>query len=94
MVTEPLLSLVGRLAADERGLCLLLDPEAFALDPRLGGVVEQAVEDRRGQYVVVEDLAPVREAPVRGDDQGRPLVSAPDGSGGVRPCNLQGGGRF
>ncbi len=40
--------------------------------------MEQAVEDRRGQDLVVEDLAPIREALVAGHDQAGPLVAAHD----------------
>jgi hypothetical protein len=31
-------------------------------------MVEQAIEDRRGQHVVPEDLAPLGEGLVRGED--------------------------
>src|SRR5262245_16851359 len=50
---------------------------ALALDVDGGCVMKQPVEDRGGEDLVVEDLAPVDEALVAGDDQAGPLV-APD----------------
>jgi hypothetical protein len=41
---------------------LLPQPIALALDVDRRGVVQQAVEDRRGQDLVVEDVVPVGEA--------------------------------
>ena len=38
--------------------------------------MERAVEDRVGQDLVVEDLAPVREALVAGHDEAGPFVAA------------------
>jgi hypothetical protein len=39
-------------------------------------VVQQAVQDRRRQHLVVEDLAPIGEALLAGDDQRAPLMTA------------------
>ena len=49
---------------------------ALALDEDRLGVVQEPVEQRRRQgAVVVEDLGPVLERPVRGDDGARLAVS-------------------
>ncbi len=40
------------------------------------GVVDEAVDDGGGDDLVSEDLAPVREATIRGEDDGRRLLVA------------------
>ena len=65
------------LAPEQAGLLLLPQAVAVALDVDGRGVMEQPVEDGRGEDLVVEDLPPVHEALVAGDDEARPLV-APD----------------
>ena len=39
-------------------------------------MVQQAVQDRRGQHLVTEDLAPVDEALVGGQDEAGLLIMA------------------
>ena len=72
-----LLKLAGwlGLAPEQAGLLLLPQSVTVALDVDGHGVVQQAVEDRRGQDLVVEDLPPVDEALVARHDQARPLVA-------------------
>ena len=60
---------------DEPGLALLLEPEALALDVEGGGMMQQPVEDGRGHHLVGEDLAPVDEPLVGGEDHRGPLVA-------------------
>ncbi len=55
---------------------LLPQPIAVTLDVDGRDVMERAVEDRVGQDLVVEDLAPVREALVAGHDEAGPFVAA------------------
>src|SRR5215831_10899609 len=63
------------LAPEQAGLLLLSQPVAVPLDVDRRGVMEQAVQDGGGQDLVVEDLAPVHEALVAGDDEAGPLVT-------------------
>jgi hypothetical protein len=63
------------LAPEQAGLLLLPQPVAVALDVDGRGVMQQPVEDGRGDDLVVEDLAPVREALVAGDDEAGPLLA-------------------
>jgi len=66
---EGLCSLFPRqLCGDDTGLLFILEPVAFALDVDGGGVMEQPVEDGRGDDVVGEDRAPVAIALVGGQD--------------------------
>src|SRR5512145_2396584 len=57
---------------------LLLFPQSIALPLDVDGsrVMEQPVEDRGGEDLVVEDLAPVDEALVAGDDEAGPFVAS------------------
>ena len=48
---------------------LVAQAVAVALQREDLGVVDEAVDHRRGDDVVAEDLAPGREGLVRGDDQ-------------------------
>ena len=70
------LGLDGYGSSQEPRLALLLQPIALALDVDRRRVVEQPVEDRGRQDLVVEDLTPVQEALVAGEDEARPLVPA------------------
>ncbi len=51
---------------------------AVAVDLQDGGVVQEAVEDRDGDGVVVEDLAPGRDVAVGGQDDRAVLLAARD----------------
>ena len=53
-----------------------LEPKALALDVDGARMVEQTIEDRGGQHLVPEDLAPVDEALVGGDDRRAAGVAA------------------
>ena len=63
-----------QLCGDDAGLLLVLEPVTFALDVDGGGVVQQPVEDGRGDDVVGEDRAPVAVALVGGQDDGPLLI--------------------
>lgn len=62
-------------ATEEPGLPLLLEAVALAFDVQGGGMVQQPVEDGRRQDLVVEDLTPVDEALVGGEDEAGLLVA-------------------
>src|SRR5262249_15761700 len=66
------------LGLEEAGLELLAQPVALALDVDGDGVVQQPVEDRRGDHRVAKDVAPGAEALVAGDDERAALVAAAD----------------
>lgn len=70
--------LAGESGSDHAGFLLVLQPVAFALDVDRGGVMEQAVEDGRGDDVIGEDGAPVAVALVGGQDDGALLVTLRD----------------
>jgi len=58
---------------------LVLHPKALALDEDGFGVVEQPVEQRRGQRgVVVEDLGPVLIGAIGRDDERAVLIALAD----------------
>ena len=59
---------------DDAGLLLVFEPVALALDVDSGGVMQQPVEDGRGDDVVGEDRAPVAVAIVGGQDDGPLLI--------------------
>ena len=65
------------LAAEQPGLLFLAETIALPFDVDGGRVMKQPIEDRRGEDLVVEDLAPVDEALVAGDDEAGSFV-APD----------------
>src|SRR5437899_13037996 len=52
----------------EAGFELVLQPVGIAADIDGDRVMEHAVEDRRGDHAVAEDVAPTAEAPVAGQD--------------------------
>ena len=54
-------------------------PVAVAFDLDYDGVVEQAVEERGGDDGIAEDVAPLGEAAVGGEDHGALLVAGVDG---------------
>ena len=62
--------------AEQSGFAFFLQPVAFALDVDGGGMVQQPVQDGGGQDRIAEDLAPVDEALVAGQDDGGALVFA------------------
>ena len=64
----------------------LLEPVALALDVIRRRVLQEPVEDRRGEDVVLEDLSPVEEALVAGNHQ---AWRARSGALGVSPFALQ-----
>jgi hypothetical protein len=53
-------------------------PEAVAVTADVDhvAVVQEAVDERGGHDVVAEDLAPLLEAPIRGEDRGGGLVAS------------------
>src|SRR3982751_372610 len=65
----------GLAAGQQTGLALLLEPVALALDVDDRGVVEQPVEQRRGDDLVAENLAPAGEALVGGQQDRAALVA-------------------
>jgi hypothetical protein len=80
-------------APEQAGLLLLPEPVAVALDVDGGRVMEQAIQDGGGQDLIVEDLPPVDEALVAGDDEAGPLVAAdqePEKEAGLLPESAAG----
>src|SRR5262245_43328246 len=75
---QPPGSLRGLGGADEAGLELVL--EAIGIAPDVDGdrVMQDAVEDGRGDYAVAEDLAPAPEALVAREDHRATLVATAD----------------
>src|SRR5215471_3351683 len=71
-------SLRGLGGANEAGLELVLEPIGIAPDVEGNGVVEDAIENRRGDDPVAEDLAPAAEALVARQDHRAALVAATD----------------
>ena len=63
---------------DQPRLALLAEPVALALNGQRDAVVEDAVEDGSGEHVVAEDLAPLSEGLVAGDEQRAAFVAAAD----------------
>jgi hypothetical protein len=55
--------------SDEARFDFFPEPVGVALDVDRGGVVQDPVQDGRGDDRVAEDLVPLGEAPVRGQDQ-------------------------
>src|SRR2546426_181070 len=62
----------------EAGFELVLQPVGIAADIDGDRVMEHAVEDRRGDHAVAEDVAPTAEALVAGQDYRPALVAAAD----------------
>jgi hypothetical protein len=56
----------------------LAESVALALERDHGGVVDEPVDQRGGDHGVAEDLAPLLEAAVRGDDDRAAFVAARD----------------
>src|SRR5262249_9160737 len=71
-------SLRGLGGANEAGFELVLEPIRIAPDVEGDGVVEDAIEDRRGDDPIAEDLAPAPEALVAGQNHRAALVPAAD----------------
>ena len=59
-------------------LAALAEPEALAVHLEDVDVVGQAVEDGAGQAFRAEDLGPLVEGQVRGDDHGSALITLGD----------------
>ena len=57
----------GSRSTEQTGSPLLFEPIALSLGVERGTLVQQTVQDSRGQDVVVEVLAPIQEALVAGD---------------------------
>ena len=62
--------------AEQTGQAFFAQPIALAFDGNDVAVVEQPVQDGRGQDVVAEHLAPVPHRLVAGEDDAAPLVAA------------------
>ena len=56
--------------------CASLSTGNSPLDIQGRGMMQQAVQDRRGQHLVTEDLAPVDKALVGGQDEAGLLIAA------------------
>jgi hypothetical protein len=56
--------------SDKPGLDLHPEAIGVAFDVDRCGVVQDPVQDGRGDHGIAEDLVPLREAPLRGQDQG------------------------
>ena len=54
--------------SQETGFAFFFEPVTVALDVDRRGVVQESVQNRRGQDVIIEDLAPVEKTLVGGDD--------------------------
>src|SRR5437899_12641929 len=63
---------------DEAGVELVLQPVGIAADVDRDRMVEDPVEDGRGDDPVAEDVAPAPEALVAGEDHRAPLVAPAD----------------
>ena len=72
----PLSLLFDFRSPDESRLDLFLEPIRVSLDVDRRRVVKDPVQDSRGDDGIAEDLIPLAEAAVRGQDQG-PLFVAP-----------------
>src|ERR1044071_9962164 len=84
-------SLRGLGGADEAGFELVLEPVGIAPDVQRDGVVEDPVQDRRGDDPVTENVPPTAEALVAGQDHGATLVAAADElKEQVRPLPING----
>lgn len=70
------MSAVGvRCSAEQTGLLFLTETVAFALDHQRVTVMEQAIEDRRGEDFVAKDGAPLCHKLIGRDQQTATLVS-------------------
>src|SRR5207247_1414922 len=63
---------------DEAGFELVLQPVGIAADVDRDRMVEDPVEDGRGDDPVAEDVAPAPEALIAGEDHRAPLVAPAD----------------
>jgi hypothetical protein len=77
-IPHPPGSLRGLGGADEAGLELVLEPVRVAPDVQGDGVMEDAVQDGRGDDPVAKDLPPAPEALVAREDHGPAFVAATD----------------
>jgi hypothetical protein len=69
---------IGVGGAEEPGSLLLLQAKAVALDEQDVTVVEHAVEHGRCDHLVAEDVTPLRDGLVGGEEQAAALVAPPD----------------
>ena len=60
--------------SQQAGLSFFLEPVALPLDIQGRRVMQQTVKDRGGQYLVVEDLAPVHETLIRSQEENVPYA--------------------
>src|SRR3972149_898306 len=67
---------LGRL--NQAGLQLLLETVGVAPDVHSDRMMEQAIQDRRGDHPVAEDLTPTPEALIAGEDHRAALVATTD----------------
>src|SRR5262245_61862025 len=65
-------------ATEQPGLLFLTQTIALTLDHQRVAVVQQPIEDRRGQDIVAEDGSPLRHELIRGDEQAGALVATRD----------------
>ena len=72
------LAVVPRCAAEQSRLLLLAQSIALALDHQRVTVVQEAIEDRRGQHVVTEHRAPLGDDLIGRDSEAAPLVAPRD----------------
>ena len=66
----------GRPSAEKPRLLLFPQSITLALDVERRGMVQGSVQDRGGQDMIVEDLAPIRKALIAGHNEAAPLVPA------------------
>ena len=69
---------MARRSSKKTRLLLLAESIAFALNHQGVAVMEQAIEDRRGEDVVAEDGAPLGDDLVGSDQQAPAFVPARD----------------
>ena len=65
----------SRLQVFGNQLCVLAQPIALALDLHDDGVVQQAIQQCAGDHDIAEDLAPLAEAAVTGQDERAAVIS-------------------
>jgi hypothetical protein len=63
---------------EQTGLELLLEPEAFSFDVDCNRMVQKPIENRAGDHVIAEDLAPGAKTLVAGNDDRTSLVATRD----------------
>jgi hypothetical protein len=66
---------------------VLAEPVAGTLDLDDDGMVQQAIEQRRGDDGAAEDVAPFGEAAVRGQDHGTAFIPGKTSTNTLRNCS-------